>query len=199
MEIFGYILAALIVAGVAVWLYLRSTKAKGEAGMYSALDHLGIPRHKALFKHAYTTPGGCPVRSTVPVPAEALELIDRGLQRQIERWDAAHPEYAKGKNISEYSVLFIDPMAWNEFTPPGSPAILVQGQQSAGTCIGEVRSGWPLKHIVAPHQQDSNWSFKDYLVATIHHESEHIRPSINGDMETFNKYLGGGDVHPHIP
>lgn len=158
------------------------------------------------------TPQGCKVRGVVDLPAAFLAFVDTGIQNQIDRYNVHYPTWENYKKISDYNILVVDPMATNVETDPGSPALLVHGYQSAGTCIGvnpydngkphpawqfwkrAVRVPW----IVVPHQADSNWSHGDYFMNTIHNESEHVREATN-DREVFMSYAITGDVHPHVP
>lgn len=149
--------------------------------------------------YAFRTPGGVSVSSvTNYVPDAALEAIDEGIRNQIERISAAHPEWAARANLVDYRVMFINPMAENVETDPGSPALIVYGIQSAGTCVGIGGDGFTLDFIVLPHQVDTSWAHIDYLMHSAWYESEHIREWFN-DTAVFNSFLGTGDIHPHFP
>ncbi len=166
----------------------------GVGAMAKEFTRLRIPVPK--FEFADYTPLGVKVRSTVSIPSNALNSIDEGIGNQIYRHSAKYPNWNVGKLHSEYSVLLIDPMTTNVENEPGSPAILVQGIQTAGTGIRD--GGEKLVHIVAPHQQNQEWQFKEYFKNTIWFESEHCRENWN-DLDVFNRYVGGSDVHPHVP
>ncbi len=196
------ITAIIVIAAIFVAIFYFGSKLKKsirtEDRMMSALDDLGIPKHKANFKFDYVTPRGIKVKSTATVPEKALTLIDSGIENQIVRHSARYPSWALGKEHVEYSVLFIEPMATNVETEPGSPALLVKGIQTAGTCIGERPASMPLVHIVLPNQGDTDWRYEDYLMFSAWYESEHIRESMN-DWDVFYEFVGAGDVHPHVP
>lgn len=200
------IIIAIAAAIAGIWYFLRKSKtAAADSDIWRALSGLGIPKSKAMFAQTYTTPQGVSVRSTVPVPPAALQSIDTGINNQIVRHNAAYPKWDKGKAFPEYRVLFVDPMAFNQYTDPGSPALLINGVQSAGTVIGMTEGNLsPVKepYIVLPHQQDSQWSHADYLMHSAWNESEHYREWINRDTEPVGKwkeYEGAFDVHPHVP
>lgn len=148
--------------------------------------------------YAYATPGGAQVVSVVPVPADVLPLIDEGITNQLTRINAAKPDWANKRNISDYHIFFIDPMATNQVNDPGSPALIVSGYQTAGTCVGVAGDGFGGDFIVLPHQQATQWRYRSYLVNSAWSESEHIREWFN-DTGVFYGFLGTGDVHPHFP
>lgn len=192
--ILGIIVAVALAGGI--YLITRlSKRAEAAKNLWQALDGLGIPKHVAEFKHAALTPKGIEVKSTVPVPPEALATIDAGIDEQMKRFAVAYPDWPAGKRHSEYRVLFIDPMASNQ---DGSPAILVKGIQTAGTCIG-VHPGSPSRQpwIVLPHQANRDWRFGEYLRNSAWFESEHYVEWLN-DYPTFLRFVGEGDVHPHV-
>ena len=195
-----FLLIALSVAAVwfCVWFfYFRPLERKKK--LWYDLDHLGIPRTYCYFKHRYTTPNGVRITSTVPVPADAMDLVEDGIMAQIRRHNAAHPNWQRFKNLADYAVVFIDPMGESVETLPGAPTLTVMGVQTAGTCIGvaaRARADQPT--IVLPHQDADAWRFEDYLMRSAWHESEHVREFVN-DHAVFLQYIGAGDVHPHIP
>lgn len=143
------------------------------------------------------TAGGVPVVSVVAVPPEALARIDIGIMRQIACYDRVQPSWGVGRQLSEYLVIFIDPMATNQVTEPGSPALIAYGVQTAGTVLGAGRDGYngPTT-IVLPHQAATNWRYLNYLEAAVGNESEHVREWWNSEG-TFYNYAIAGDVHPH--
>lgn len=147
-------------------------------------------------RYAVNTPGGVLVISDVTVPADALTAIDEGITNQITRINAAWPGWTVGANLNEYKVFFIDPTATNQ---DGSPAILVYGIQSAGTTIGVANDGFPYSVLVLPHQQATNWRYRDYLMRSAWHESEHDREWHNNQGVFYYFVQPGMDVHPHFP
>jgi hypothetical protein len=199
------VILAIAAAAAGIWYFSRKQKAWDvDAAIWRALSGFGIPKSKAMFAYTYTTPQGVAVRSTVAVPGSALQSIDDGINNQIIRHNAAYPKWDKGKTFPEYRLLFVDPMAFNEFTDPGSPALLVNGVQTAGTVLGMIEGNLsPVKepYIVLPHQQDSQWSHVDYLMHSAWNEGEHFREWLNRDNEPVGKwkeYEGPNDVHPHV-
>lgn len=188
-EIISIIAAAAIIAAAVWWRMTHKTRlTRGTAAP--------IP---ARLPYSFRTPGGVFVASvTNYVPDAALAAIDEGITNQLTRTEAAHPEWAAKRLLPDYRVIFIDPMATNAETEPGSPALLVWGIQSAGTCIGVGGDGVYPEYIVLPHQADSGWNYIDYLMHSAWHESEHIREWFN-DQAVFNSFIGSGDIHPHFP
>lgn len=198
MTIFFIICALVAAGGFCLWFfYFRPLKWKKK--LWYDLDHLGIARTYCYFKHRYVSRNGVRIVSTVPVPTDAMDLVENGIMEQIRRHSAAHPAWDKFKKLSDYAVVFIDPMGVSEVSLPGAPTLEVMGIQTAGTCIGvsdRPRADQPT--IVLPHQADSDWQFENYLMRSAWHESEHVREYAN-DRGEFLRYIGAGDVHPHIP
>lgn len=187
------------------------TMPKWEKQMRDAFNGtVGIPDEFTNLKESYKTPRGAKVRSTVPVPADALTAVDEGLDRQIRRLSDIFPNWSAGKNISDYTVVFIDPntagnppkTCQNEVTEPGSPCVYIGGIQSAGTVLG-TDDYWSeldkVLPIVVPHQQNQQWRYRDYLINSVHNESEHARGWWNRQNEpqnVFYYFLGANDAHP---
>lgn len=165
--------------------------------IHRSLDDIGIPKHVAKFRFSQITPKGVKVRSTVQVPATALTYIDAGIDELLSRYLLKYPQWTTFTKHSDYSVVFVDPMATNVETEPGSPAIFVRGYQSAGTNIGNCKTCFPPVHIVAPHQEKEGWRFRQYLINTIWYEGEHIFEG--NDINVWSQYVGGVDDHPHQP
>jgi hypothetical protein len=165
--------------------------------VHRALDDIGIPKHLSKFKYDAVTPKGIKIRSTVQVPAQTLADIDTGIDELLARYPLKYPQWTSHTKHSDYSVVFVDPMATNVETEPGSPAILVRGYQSAGTNIGACKTCFPPIHIVAPHQEKEGWRFRQYLINTIWFEGEHIFEG--NDINVWQQYVGGNDSHPHVP
>lgn len=199
MELYLIIIGALVVGYliVAYKMSLFPFKGKvigGVGTIAKEFERLRIP--VPLFKVITKTPSGVQVRSTVEVSGDVLNDIDEGLSRQIVRYNLKYPDWGIGRRHSEYSVLLIDPMVINAENDPGSPALLVQGQQAAGTCIRD--GGEKLVHVVAPHQQAQNWRFHEYFKTTIWFESEHCRLNWN-DTALYDHFQGQHDIHPFVP
>lgn len=201
------IILAIIAAAIGIYFLVKWQKGKNILeGIWRDLTGVGIGAQYARFNRKYdkVTPGGVKVMSTVPVAAHALRLLDEGITNQITRHNNAFPHWQFGKQLSDYTVLFVDPMVTNKETEPGSPALAVHGGefgviQTAGTCIGV----WPHSaadkpYIVLPHQEEQDWHFTDYLMRSAWHESEHIREFLN-DWAVFQSYAIAGDIHPHVP
>lgn len=195
------IVLGVIGAGVYVWWLKRG---RGEAH-YTDLEFvmLGIDKTFRQFKFNVVTAGGVKVKSTVPVPADILPLIDAGIGRQITKHTAQYPNWTAHKNLSDYEVLIIDPMGINQETEPGSPCIFAQGYQTAGTCIGTYpRTNIKVPKIVVPHQANQSWQYREYFLNSIWFESEHVREWVNMNNDPtgiFWHYATAGDQHPHVP
>lgn len=188
------------------------TQEKWEHQMKDAFNgSIGIPDEYTNLKESYTTPRGAKVRSTVPVPPDFLNAIDEGLDRQINRLSGMFPKWTAGKNISDYTVVFVDPnpgggqtACQNEVTEPGSPCLYIGGQKSAGTAVGTDEQWTELDKvvpIVVPQQQAQQWRFREYFVNSIHNESEHVRGWLNRNNEptgVFYHFIGEYDVHPWV-
>lgn len=193
------LIAVLIVVGYLLLAWRRklgpfSGKTAGvvtpKGKIAEQLARLRIP--EPLLRFGTVTPAGVPIQSTVIVPQTALNTIDAALEELFVRYRAAYPAWMKAFTHREYAILFIDPMATNQ---DGSPAIAVQGQQSAGTCIG---LPFPMSYLVLPHQERQGWSYRDYLFNSVLHEAEHFLESHN-DRAVFDRYTGLQDTHPHVP
>ncbi len=187
-------LPAFIIVGVivAVVVFLAARK----RSVTVVLPPVEIP---PTFAFDYARDGEPWLRSNVLVPDEALAAIRDGVALQIERSSAAHPDWVQGNNIEDYTILFINPMAVNVETDPGSPALIVGGIQCAGTCLGvgnDHSANRPV--IVLPHQVATNWTHLEYLKQSARNESEHIR--LNWcDAAMFAHYQGVNDQHPIFP
>lgn len=225
MTIYTYIgiIAAAVFTGT--WWLVRVLPLMDEReDIWDALDvHLGIPKSYAKLRlrwwwpwgaslRQYTPKGAC-VWGTVKVPQAQLELIDEGVAEQIRNSSAVYPNWTKCRKISDYSVLVIDPMAINRVTEPGSPAIVVKGnQQAAGSGIGLAWEGSVREdgtyslpgtaidtpYIVVPHQAAQGWRFENYWRDSIRNESEHWALAFNNWALRLH-YTGANDVHPIFP
>lgn len=148
-------------------------------------------RKKSAPDFTQVTHGGVRIASPVTLPAVALDAIDEGIQTQIDKATAAHPDWTEFDNLADYEIKFIAPQAINNVNDPGSPAIIVQGIQAAGTVD---YTGYPT--IILPYQ--ANWDFLDYLKRAAQFESEHVR--LWGNNKTlFYYFTGSNDVHPIFP
>lgn len=191
------IVAALLVAYVILAARMKLWPWSGEivgairprGEIDKALARLGIPNPVLL--HSAVTAKGARVQSTVQIPQVALDTIDAALDELFVWYRAAYPGWTKVFTHEEYAVLLIEPMATNQ---DGSPALLIIGQQSAGTCIG---FPFPMSYIVLPHQELRAWTFRDYLFNSVFNEGEHYIQSHN-NRDVFNSHVGFGDVHRHI-
>jgi hypothetical protein len=135
------------------------------------------------------------IQSNVPISDEIIATIRNGLRLQISAVTALKPTWVFKKRIEDYNVAFIDPQATNM---DGSPALLIRGIQSAGTCIGVGDDGLSESAIILPHQSATNWRYVDYLRDSVRHESEHIVLWAN-DRALFYYYVGANDIHPIFP
>lgn len=182
----------IVIAAVAVIAYFVIRR---KSTSPQSVNGLTIP---TSFSFQSVSHGGVAVQANVNVPLAALDLIDEGISMQIERSHAEHPEWPAGNGLSEYELIFIDPMAENQVNDPGSPALIVAGQQAAGTCIGS----WGTRMIIVlPQQQATNWSHTDYLRESARNESEHIRLGFaaNNAKNAFDYFQGPNDIHPIFP
>lgn len=194
-----YIIIGIIVAAFGAFIYWLKTRDRTQHYINLELQEFGINNTYTRFKYNYKTPKGAEVISTAMVPPDALATVDEGIQKQIDCYDRLEPTWANYKNVSDYGVLFINPMATNQETEPGSPALLVNGYQTAGTCVGvHPRSNLKKSWIVLPHQTNTNWRFREYLKQSARNESEHVREYRN-DYGRFLIYATGNDSHPHAP
>lgn len=182
------IIIGIIAAIVVIGFVLRSRRK-----LPPVTTSVPIPE---TFAFGVNTPRGTFVISNVEIPANVLTLIDNGIQAQLD--STAHLNWQYARNHGDYQVMFIDPITTNTVTAPGSPALIVYGVQSAGTCIGIGNDPFSQAFIVLPHQVATNWRFEQYLSDTVRHESEHIIEWIC-DRDMFWSFVGAGDVHPHFP
>lgn len=184
--LFILILAAAIggIVGIVFFVRNRANEKKRE----TVISNLPIKMPKAeAFRYTYEWPG-CPyVTSVVPVPTKALDLLKQGIEMQITLRPRDWTAYS---NPSDYDVALIDPDATNM---DGSPALMVNGIQAAGTVIGLRDSSYTPTLIVLPHQQATDWCFNDYLMRSARHEGEHVSIDKNGAQQP------NPDVHPQFP
>ncbi|HQZ81647.1 MAG TPA: hypothetical protein PLR83_00375 [Pyrinomonadaceae bacterium] len=187
--IIGIVVAAVCVIAFA-WLFLWRGRDKDD--VWDGLVDLGIPKDHAKWKHTYNE---APYTlSTVEVPAQMLPVVRIGIRRTITRWLEKFPEWTNERELSDYRMLFIDPMATNR---DGSPAIKVKGIQSAGTTIGLGEAPITERpYLVLPHQGDSGWRYTDYLRDASANEADHYIAGCN-NLIVFWWFLGRRDIHPH--
>jgi hypothetical protein len=181
-----------------------------------ALSGRGIPKEEMpSLPYTLTTPAGNTVKSVVPVPPETLAAYDDGIKLQIERINTYHPEWTKFQSVSQYPILVIHPsqFRWqqdprfgqkciNRENDPGSPCLITNGIQTAGTVIGaDQLSPVAGMYIVLPEQTDSNWTHLEYSKASARNESEHLRECGEEGKAgpTCLQYQVVADVHPHFP
>jgi hypothetical protein len=182
---------AAAAAMIAVAIYLRQRRKSG--GGQIVINGLTIPDTFAMMT---ATTGGVWVMANVTVPQFALDEIDAGIAMQIERATAKFPDWIAGSTLKDYSVMFLGPMARNQVTDPGSPALVVNGVQCAGTVIGTEPGSRAI--IVLPDQDESGWAHRDYLRESARNESEHVRLAMN-DRSLFDHFQGVNDIHPIFP
>lgn len=193
MNAIGIFLLAMLGLGLFLWywFYFRNRDFKE---VWRGLGQTaGIPKEPAPFKYRYTTPEGMKIVSTRVIPARFLQNADIGVLNQIKQYTYLNPHWINRMKVSEYRLAVIDPVRTNE---DGTPALLTNGQQAAGTCIGVTAYTIPHDWMVTVHQEDSGWKFPEYWRNSIWYESEHIRERYN-DQPTFDHFATSGDVHPH--
>ena len=196
------------------------TMSEWDREVRGALNNAGIPDTHSNFKHDYTTPGGIKIRSVVPVPQGWLAKADEGIRQQID-WFAPHaPAWTAGVNLSEYTLLFVEPnylFDWNthQQTPPcvtevdwaGSSCLYINGVKSVGTMIGHDDHWNKLDlqpAIILPHQAANDWTKTEFFIVSVRHESEHVRLWMNRQNEPKNLFYNfinragcpNCDVHP---
>lgn len=147
-----------------------------------------------------TTAQGARYFSTVQLPAEAVLAIDQGLGHQIKEYSRLNPQWVNYTKISDYDVHVIDPMCVNE---DGSPCLLVNGWQSAGTMFGSCETCEAINKrpiLVVVHQQAQSWRYITYFRNSVQNESEHVREWMNDPTGAFVYWITRpeGDVHPHV-
>jgi hypothetical protein len=178
------------------------------------LNGIGIGNQYSLPRpYSYTTAKGAIVKSVSPVPQSALDAIDRGLQRRIDRFHIIFPLWTAATGIRGTTIYFVHPnyiydADGNATGPcelesiPGAPCVYVGGIKSAGTVAGT--SDW-WEHIdvnpplIIPEQSKGDWRWLDYLAEAIHNEDEHRAGWLNRQNEptgVFYHFLGANDQHP---
>src|SRR5688500_16727285 len=93
--VFLLFFAAACVAGF-WWLSNWKKRKKQDQGIWSALDELGIPRHRSNFIADQFSPGGLRVTSTVPVSSTALATLDAAIAQGRRRYKNRYPHWNKG-------------------------------------------------------------------------------------------------------
>lgn len=161
----------------------------------------------------YTTPKGAKIESVDPVSPKALEYLDRGLQRRVDRFRIMFPAWAFALSVAGTEVLFLHPNS--TFTPegdpsppcslesiPGAPCLFVKGIKTAGTVVG-TNQHWDVIDrnpiLVLPSQAAGDWQWLEYLAAAAHNEDEHRAGFLNVHIEPtglFYHFLGADDTHP---
>ena len=204
--IIGIILVLAIGGFIAYRLWTKKSN-ELEEEIEMAYQRNGIPKTRRNFKYSGTSPGGVKWRSTVPVPAAALEQVEQGFRTEIEiaNITPGYEAWTEAKSISGVRVDFIDPTGVNVENDPGSPYTNVGPHQTAGTVIGMNEGTEELKNdpiIVFPHQQDQNWQFLDYLYRTAWYEFEHygeFKRRFQEPQHLWRRYAIDADIHPHRP
>lgn len=189
-----YLIAVLAISALAIMFVLvfKHKLFGSKTQPAGPIEKFTLPNEFPYFK---LTPNGTHVSSVVDIPDTALEAIDRGIGTQLEKISAVHPDWTNHNKASDYIVFFVPPMATNKENDPGSPAIIVNGEQASGTCI--VIDGIDYV-IIVPHQEDQFWRYPDYLMRTAWNESEHVRLFYN-NKTLFQYFTGVNDVHPFFP
>jgi hypothetical protein len=149
------------------------------------------------------TKKGVQVVSPVLVPDAALDAIDEGIQKAIDRMPA---EWTGGRDLAEYRVNFVTPDGC--CGSAGNPYLVRGGIQTWGYVSGissDPTGNSDHMAIVMPHQQDNGWAHPEWVSGTAWSETEHLlerKASIQrNDPEIFWKWqrAGADDTHPHRP
>lgn len=145
------------------------------------------------FASYHYTPQGVGCNFEAPVSQAEFDrfapVIDMGIRNLLKGYP---PSWSKKINHGDFIIGFIKPTATNQ---DGSPALVVNGIQTAGTILGYNTAFKPVV-IVLPQQ--TNWEYLSYLMYSVWHEGEHDAELAN-DVGLFWSLLGAGDVHPHRP
>lgn len=200
-------------AFIAIWLVVQSLVGVDPyKDIHRALDGRGIPKSDSKIVKEIRTPAGASVLTVrKDVPKEWLARLDAGAQQAIDR---KLPGWDKINSPKEARWLLINPSTWragdragqkcvNQITVPGSPCLITNGLQTAGTVIG-VGVLDPLKlsksRIVLPHQADTNWKFLEYAQMSGWFEGEHFVECNQKEGRGYGPclyYQVVNDVHPH--
>lgn len=184
-----HILIALLFFSV---LFITGWKGCGDGKDYWNYKGLKIP--KKFDKH-FTTAGQVNVQADVDVSTQALAVIQRGIQTQLEAVAVSHPGYGGCAGYLQfYTVSFLVPTAQNS---QGAPSLLFGGQNIAGTVTGTGWDNFPYQSIILPHQSPS-WQWLQYLENASRYESEHLR-AWNCDKEFYFQSSQPGHIHPIYP
>lgn len=139
-----------------------------------------------------TSPGGAIVYSVVPVPGEALAVIEQAVKIRVEIIKKKFPAWQKGLQLSDYHIHLIEP---DGIAPEAQIPFLDLGAMTAGTIAWGEHA-----FVILPHYAGLNWSRPDALRDTVYNESEHLTEYFNRHFEPVDRYsefLGWGDTHPH--
>lgn len=197
---------------------------KGCGGWHDELRHnlngMGIGNHDSLPRpYRYRTPKGAIVESVDPVPQSALDALDRGFQRRIDRFRDPRmwPLFTAATQVAGTRVIFVRP---NRLMPPigdtrpptppcvlesipGAPCLYTNGIKTAGTVAG-LHDLWNHISLDPPlilPSQHPTWEWLDYLAAAAHNEDEHRSTFLNRKNPPtgmFYNFLGANDIHPFI-
>lgn len=200
------IFLVLAIGGFIAWHFLTKRKRELTSETDRAHDGMGTPKHRRNFKHNGISPKGINWRSTVPVPQSVLENAERAAQYQIDilKLTPGFEAYTEGLTVSGMKIDFVDPSGINEVNDPGSPMIIIGGQQAAAAVLGMHEQFEEIKLnpiLVLPHQQAQDWQFVDYLFRCVWYEAEHRTEFLNRHLAPENLWMNyiGGDAHPHRP
>lgn len=201
MNIYLYIIlgAIGIIGGLILFKRIRTWRYYSDI-WFDLGNKLFMPKDKAKFKYEYSRTLTMPkFISVVELPYEARIIATDGIQRALSCAKRTYTAWDKDISIEDYTVLFVEPMAINTVTEPGSPAIYVGSQRSAGSAIG-VTSGSRIEkpHLVLPHQQGQDWDFESYLYNTCRYETEHAVINANDEVLA-QQTMNITHVHPLIP
>ena len=112
------IILIIAAAGLVFWLVSKSKKKKKEQGIINAFPIKFLREPKPFLFNGYTAAGAWVLSTTATVPVKVLDLIDAGIQAQLDRHNAAFPHWHNHKNHSDYIVWLIPPDTHNRETEP---------------------------------------------------------------------------------
>lgn len=207
---------SLLIIALLVFVSLgKNCKGEYETEARNNLDGMGIAKSYTdprSFK--YVTAKGARVESVDPVPPEALEAIDRGLQRRIDRFRIMFPLWNRATSVAGTRVFLIHPNRLvapfgdpTIYPPcslesiPGAPCLYANGIKTAGTVLG-LDPYWDAIDLDPPlvlPSQAPTWEWLDYLAAAAHNEDEHRAGYLNKEIAPtgpFYHFQGANDTHP---
>lgn len=133
------------------------------------------------------------------VPEQHKERIGQSVVKGLEKTVRGAGSWAEYRNTAQFQVVMIEKHATNQ---DGTPALIVGGQQTAGTVINTypvctTKRGEPT--IVLPIPDTFDDAYFSYLENSAWFEGEHATEWKNDPCWTFQQYTGANDVHPHRP